>query len=211
MDTEPPCPPELQVQSVCDSFYNVLDWVLPSGECGEDVVRYNIYYTPLFQGTLQQIGTISDPSVTRFEHYPTETMAGCYAVTAVDSFDNESDYSSRICIDECSYFELPNVFSPNNDGENDFFRPRAYRFVSKVEIKIYNRWGDLVFEGSFDTPEEFSWNGQIRNSNKIVGPGVYYYVCDVTEQRLTGKEVRNLVGFVYVFTETNQDGNAGNK
>ena len=39
------------------------------------------------------------------------------------------------------------------------------------------------------------------NTNRFVSSGVYYYVCDVYEQRLTGLEVRNMVGFVYVFTE----------
>ena len=40
------------------------------------------------------------------------------------------------------------------------------------------------------------------NTNSLVSPGVYYYVCDVFEQRITGLEVRNMVGFVYVITET---------
>ena len=40
------------------------------------------------------------------------------------------------------------------------------------------------------------------NTDHIVPPGVYYYVCDVYENRLTGLEVRNIVGFVYAFTET---------
>jgi len=203
VDLEPPCPPELTVYSVCDSFYNVLRWAIPEGECGEDIVKYNLFYTPLYNGTLQPIGTVDDRATTVFHHFPEETMAGCYAMTAVDSFGNESALSARICIDECSYFELPNVFSPNNDGDNDFFRPKAYRFVKAVDIQIFNRWGELVFEESYDDPSEFIWNGQIKNTGKIVSPGVYYYICDVTEQRLTGEEVRNMVGFVYVFTEKN--------
>jgi len=75
--------------------------------------------------------------------------------------------------------------------------------VKAVAIKIYNRYGDLVFEDSFQNPEDFKWDGKIRQSDRIVSPGVYYYLCDVWEERLTGIEVRNLVGFVHIYTERN--------
>ena len=38
-------------------------------------------------------------------------------------------------------------------------------------------------------------------SKKIVPSGVYYYICDVYEPRITGIEVRNLVGFIHVYTD----------
>ena len=123
-------------------------------------------------------------------------MAGCYAISAIDSFQNESEITNRICIDDCSYYELPNVFTPNNDGQNDFYHPiEPYRFVEKIDIKIYNRWGNLVFQTE---DPDINWDGKNYLSGKLVSSGVYYYICDVYERRLTGLEPRYLVGFIHV-------------
>ncbi|WP_210514390.1 DUF7948 domain-containing protein [Hymenobacter terricola] len=61
-------------------------------------------------------------------------------------------------------FDLPNIITPNNDGQNDTFRP----FVStqSVDIQIFNRWGRLVFEQKNYTD---SWG------DAGTAPGVYYY------------------------------------
>ena len=203
VDNEPPCPPVLSVRSVCDSLYNELVWKIPEGECWEDIVKVNIFYANRYNSPMADLVTIDNRTDTSYRHYPVESLAACYTISAVDSFGNESTYFPRQCIDECSYFELPNVFTPNGDGVNDFFKPKAYRFVKAVAIKIYNRYGDLVFEDSFQNPEDFKWDGKIRQSDRIVSPGVYYYLCDVWEERLTGIEVRNLVGFVHIYTERN--------
>ena len=127
--------------------------------------------------------------------FPVTTMAGCYAVTAVDSFGNESKFSKKVCIDVCKDYVLPNIFTPNGDGVNDKFRPGPFRFVEKVDIKIFNRWGMLVFH---TTDPEINWDGKIMGTNQLVSEGVYYYSCDVYEHRLTGIEPRNIVGFVTV-------------
>jgi gliding motility-associated-like protein len=124
-------------------------------------------------------------------------MAGCYYVTAVDSFANESMISNKLCIDECTYYELPNVFSPNGDGINDYFRPiDPYYFVEKINIQIFNRWGQLMYQT--DDPD-IMWNGTNYKNGKTVSDGVYFYICDVYENRITGVEIRHLTGFVHVF------------
>jgi gliding motility-associated-like protein len=89
-------------------------------------------------------------------HYPEASIAGCYALTAVDSSNNESEITTKICIDNCTYYELPNVFTPNGDNINDLVIPGPYKFIQKVEMKIYNRWGQLIFETT--VPEE-GWDG----------------------------------------------------
>ena len=69
-------------------------------------------------------------------------------------------------------------------------------------MKIFNRWGDLVFE---TTNPLIEWDGRAKNSGSIVSTGVYYYICDVWEPRLSGLEVRNIVGFIHVYTESSGD------
>jgi gliding motility-associated-like protein len=198
LDKTPPCPPVLYVTSFCDSLYNELKWTIQDPVCAEDVFNYRIYYAPDLSGNLTLIHTQSSDS-TMYFHYPPESLAGCYAVTAVDSFENESEFSEIVCVDNCTAYELPNVFTPNGDGDNDFWRPTSNAFVEKVDMKVYSRWGILVFKT--DDPN-INWDGKQMNSNNIVSPGVYYYIADVYENRLTGLEVRNIVGFVYVFTNS---------
>ena len=69
---------------------------------------------------------------------------------------------------------LPNAITPTrNDGLNDYFcLPEAYRpLISLFEIKIYNRWGTLVYHA---TDKNFQWDGRING--KIYFNNVYNYV-----------------------------------
>jgi gliding motility-associated-like protein len=198
LDTIPPCPPDLEVTSFCDSSYNLLIWTNPNHTCADDVVKYHIYYTDVIDGALVLIDSTLSADDTVYFHFPPGSLAGCYAVTAIDSFNNESHFSIVVCVDNCIDYILPNVFTPNGDGMNDIFRPSNYAFVEKVDMKIYNRWGVLVYQTE---DPDINWDGKRMNTNQIVPPGVYYYVCDVFENRLTGLEIRSLSGFIYVFTE----------
>jgi len=200
VDSIPPCPPELSVEANCDSLFHAINWYPSKLPCGDDVVKYNLYYSPLIKGDMKILYESENKFDTTFTHFPELGMAGCYTVTAVDSFDNESDFSVKICVDECTDYELPNVFTPNNDGINDLFRPKNYHFVERVNMQIFNRWGNLVYE---TTDPIIDWDGTIQNTGRLASPGIYYYICDVFEYRLTGLEARNLAGFVYLFTDKN--------
>ncbi len=207
-DTTAPCPPYLSVISYCDSLMNLLTWTNPNNYCADDVIRYKIYYSSTIQGPSDSLAGNSSAPDTTFHHRLEKVMqlGGCYYVTAIDSFENESLPSNRVCVDACPYFELPNVFSPNNDGINDKFVAKIPEGIGdnlKVEIKIFNRWGQLVYE-SDDNPL-IEWNGTYMKSKKIVASGVYYYICDVYEPRITGVEVRNIVGFIHVYTDKSSD------
>jgi len=197
-DMEPPLPPSLTVTSNCDSLYNVLTWFYSDPADEEDVVSYNIYYKPVLDGNMELLESEISSDNHSFIHDPGFTMAGCYAVTAVDSFDNESGFSQPIiCVDSCSYYEIPNVFTPNGDDINDILYSKSNsRTIIRIDMKIYNRAGTLIFET--DNPL-IEWRGTYND--KYVSPGVYYYFCDVYETRLTGEEVRNLSGFIHVITD----------
>jgi gliding motility-associated-like protein len=197
VDTIPPCPPTLNGHSLCDSMYNHLSWNFTNPTCAEDVVGYRLYYSPTFEDSPQLIVEFNDRNDTTYNHYPENTLSGCYLVTAIDSFENESEPSVRLCLDECSNYMLPNVFSPNGDGINDLYRPQRTSYVNRVEMTIFNRWGVQVY---YTEDPDINWDGKVNDSDRLVSPGVYYYICDVHELRLTGEEVYTLTGFIYVYS-----------
>ena len=67
-------------------------------------------------------------------------------------------------------FFIPNLFTPNNDGINDFFTVQTNHTPSSYLLQIYSRWGDLVFESN---ALENAWNGNWKGRKE--DPGVYIY------------------------------------
>lgn len=197
VDSIAPCAPDLSGFSLCDSGYNHLTWSFSDTICSYDVVGYKLYFSPTTQETPMQIEEFYNRDDTVYNHYPETSLTGCYFVTAVDSFQNESEPSVMLCLDECSNYLLPNVFSPNGDGVNDIYRPYRTAYVERIDMTIFNRWGVEVF--TTEDPD-INWDGKISGSDKLVAPGVYYYICDVYEYRLSGIEVYTLTGFIYAYS-----------
>ncbi len=198
IDSVPPCPPKLEVVSVCDSSYNELTWTSPFSLCGtDDVVEYQIFHKSTLEGEFQLIATQQPPDTT-FRHSETlESLAAVYGITAVDSFANVSNMDI-VVIDTCQMFDLANVFSPNGDGVNDIYTSlNEGGFVKNVDMKIYNRYGALVYA---TTNPDIEWDGYHKETKKIVTSGVYYYICDVYEPRITGLVHKTLKGFIHVFS-----------
>jgi gliding motility-associated-like protein len=202
VDNVPPCPPILNVTNECptasptaseEDFINRLAWDDPNLRCEDtdDVVGYKVYYAEGPDAEFQLLESINflkdpvswSPEDTTYFHNTLLGLAGCYAVTAVDSFDNESVRSNVVCVDNCPVYELPNVFTPNGDGQNDLFIPFPYRYVDRIEIQIFNRWGGLVFETN---DPDINWDGTNLNGD-LLNEGTYFYKCTVFERRLNGE------------------------
>lgn len=73
---------------------------------------------------------------------------------------------------ECEVVQFPNTFSPNGDGINDIFRPSQGAVTDKLQIKIYNRLGALIFTSD---NQHNGWDGQ--TNGKPVPAGVYYWLA----------------------------------
>jgi hypothetical protein len=229
-DSIPPCKPTLAIQlSDCEkfiaetpcnqsSFTNTLFWNRPEGECAGDVQGYKIYRAVTADGEYQWLQNAGFAGIVRdtffidkgLEGLGLTSLAYCYKISAIDRSRNESELSDPACNDNCPYYELPNVFSPNGDDCNSRFSAfrnaeyytsgtdeegpiwrcgevdgtRCARFVEAVDLRVYNRWGKQVY-----AYEGFS--NDDRNSIYIdwdgraedgsdLATGVYYYVADVT-------------------------------
>ena len=76
---------------------------------------------------------------------------------------------------------MPNTFSPNGDGNNDVFYPRGKGIYGVRSFKIFNRWGETVYEKynfqANDASPNTGWNG--RYKDKEAGQDVYVYIIEV--------------------------------
>lgn len=74
---------------------------------------------------------------------------------------------------------VPNTFSPNGDGMNDIFYPRGKGIFSIRDLKIFNRWGEPVFEKRDFPPNDPSsgWTGMYKG--KMAEVGVYTYYVEI--------------------------------
>lgn len=95
--------------------------------------------------------------------------------SSIDTFNVVTD-----C--DCSKFLfIPNSFTPNNDGQNDVFYPRAGHGAVKTikTFQVYNRWGELLHERSNFAPNDKSkaWDGTYQG--QVALPEVYVYVVEV--------------------------------
>jgi gliding motility-associated-like protein len=169
------------------------------------VIGYTIYKSSSRNGKKELIRNFNSPSDTSLS-ISNEEVAGCYFITSIDSAFNESDFSPAACIEYCPIYELPNVFTPNGDGYNDYFVPlKPYRYVDSIDLNIYNRWGDLVFH---TTNPAIEWSGKRQSTIDVFGKntsneGVFFYSCQVFEQSIDKKKPRLLKGTITILDSKN--------
>ncbi|MFQ5335280.1 MAG: gliding motility-associated C-terminal domain-containing protein, partial [Flavobacteriales bacterium] len=98
---------------------------------------------------------------------PPETTT--YYLTVTDSNGCKATDSVTVFVDHNCIHQIPNVFSPNGDGNNDFIHVLGGGFTLEQFI-IYDRWGEKLFETT--DPSE-KWDG--KRNGKLLNPGVYVY------------------------------------
>lgn len=89
------------------------------------------------------------------------------------------DTTAIIVMEPCEFvlpIELPNALTPNDDGFNDSFWVTNISFYPDNILKIYNRWGDLVYKKEGYLNE---WEG--THNGKLLPTGTYYYVLDLKD------------------------------
>ena len=136
---------------------------------------YNIYAGGTFPLKL-----ISSTTDTTFVHDSLKCMDNLiyYQVEAyITDSSNGCHYSfSDTASTTCSEIELPNVFTPNQDDSHNNFIPIVYQNIVSIDIKIYNRWGQMVSRSS-DIDD--LWDGKNIRTKKDCKVGTYFYVADV--------------------------------
>jgi len=119
---------------------------------------------------------------------------GTYTITLITSTQyNCFDTAYQTIIIEPDFvFYIPNSFSPNDDGVNDTFSGKGI-FISKYEMRIFDRWGNLIFV-SDDVDK--AWDGKANRGAEIAQGDVYIYSINIVDYKKGKHSYKGIVTLV---------------
>jgi len=123
--------------------------------------------------------------------------AGCYRVVLIATSKQlcrDTMLYRYVCVDDFPAFDVPNVFTPNGDGQNDEFIIHGESIV-EFHCIIYNRWGKKLYEWDDVTK---GWNGKINGDGAEASPGIYYYIVTAKDKKDKDYDQK---GFFYLLKE----------
>lgn len=142
-----------------------------------DIKGAIVHWLPIQETGLSQV---LEPQVTT-TYYVQAQNGNC--ISDLDSF--------VVVVNPICDLQVPNVFTPNDDGVNDAFHLVQSNGIKSINCIILNRWGNFIIE--FNQPD-FQWNGT-SSSNNQVDDGVYFYKIEAT---LLNGEMIKKHGYVHL-------------
>jgi gliding motility-associated-like protein len=163
-----------------------------SDACGYDSALVTYHPVPLtnvfasinkidtvFEGQTITLPTDTLGNIT-WDPHPTLSCSDC--PNPIASPTETTRYTARVELNECSATDqftvvvlkdalvhLPNAFTPNGDGKNDYFGP-AGKVPSEFEMQIFNRYGELIFKSNSINSR---WDGRCRGTDQATNVYVY--------------------------------------
>lgn len=128
-----------------------------------DVSEYGIYYD-WFNGDMSPTLTVYSQTQDQEIWVNVTNDFGCVG-------------SDTIVVRFCGVLEIPNAFTPNDDGINDIWEIEQLFVFNEVTIDVFDRWGQRVFQSSGYSSEQF-WDGTSQKGKKLP-MDAYYYVIDL--------------------------------
>jgi len=157
---------------------------LPTVDAGPDqkLVEGSIAQLQATGNLIEKYSWDADPTLSCTEcAEPSASMSvtTTYAVHVASDFGCTASDTVTIHIycDQSQIF-VPNTFTPNGDGQNDVFYPRGVGVKIVKSFRIYNRWGELLFERSNIHLNDASqaWDGAYHGN--AARPDVYVYILE---------------------------------
>jgi gliding motility-associated-like protein len=101
---------------------------------------------------------------------PTAATVYMITLTVLDSFGCQQSVSKKIKVYPSCILDVPNAFTPNNDGHNDFLYPLNAVKAVNLEFEVFNRWGQLVFRTN---DWKKGWDGRFNGQPQPTGTYVW--------------------------------------
>lgn len=145
-----------------------------------------IYFTNLSTNATSYVWDFGD-GTTSAETNPSHSFnaAGTYNVclTAINQAGCNDDTCVLITVIPRIYIGVPNAFSPNQDNQNNVFLIEGRNGIAYMELRIYNRWGELIYES---TDPQAGWDGTYKGVIQEVDAYAYTFVATL----ISGRQVR---------------------
>ena len=171
---------EISASNTCGSDKDTLlltwepipEYILPKDTsiCPEEILK--ISANPEFIYYLWNTG--------QTENYINISEQGLYILEVKDQNCTYSDSVNISYSNDCEKFHydliIPEAFSPNKDGKNDFFEIAGINNFAQNQISVFNRWGNLVYESN---PYNNQWDGKNNNKGENLPEGTYYFILTI--------------------------------
>ena len=135
-------------------------------ETQRDLLIHLTIWTPLTNFILESDSTVENPDIE-------VNSSEVYIVYVTDS--NGCINSDTIKVDLIPDIVVPSAFSPNGDGINDSWIIQNLDQYSNTKVRVYNRWGSLVYDRDQVGGENWTGNG---NNSKPIPVGTYYFIIE---------------------------------
>jgi len=139
-----------------------------------------VYTTPVIISDIFWTPADSLSCVHCFEPTTSTLTDITFTATVTDVNGCQSTDEVLVQIDKTVHVYIPNVFSPDDDGDNDILLIFGDAKVEKIRLfRIYDRWGELVHEAENFEPNDpnLGWDGYLRG--KVMDPAVFVYYAEV--------------------------------
>jgi gliding motility-associated-like protein len=129
---------------------------------------------------MSMMWNFGEGSVAQYSPYSLEYPdTGTYEVTLTltNILGCDSSITKMVRVKDLFMIHIPNAFSPDGNNINDVWKP-VVRAAKDYEIKLYNRWGELIFKS---TDPEIGWDGMLLKSALPAAEGFYMYNISVLD------------------------------
>ncbi len=124
-----------------------------------------------------------------FDPSATVDVETVYYVTVSESANAHCAAYDSVVIIVTGKYQMPNAFSPNGDGKNDFFGPVSFGLTTVKDFRIYNRWGELVHN------DITNWDGKLKGKDQPADTYIYYISVETPDAANPGtNKVENSQG-----------------
>ncbi|KAF2338486.1 PKD domain-containing protein [Flavobacterium tistrianum] len=170
----------VEVQDVLPKGYSYINSTVSSGDYNPAT---GIWQIPAINGGASQTLTLVVKVIDFNDYLNTAHMTQLDQVDTNPTNNQDSATVSPNCL------KIYNEFSPNDDGQNDFFYIDCIERYPNNQLEIFNRWGNLVY---YQKGYKNTWDGKADGSAKTLPEGTYFYILDL------GDGSKKTSGWVYL-------------